>query len=52
MEIISMKTVHENLIRHLQSAKCDATLLKLDYHFLSEIDHLIATAEANREDGK
>jgi len=39
-----------NTITYLCMAKDCAMKADMDYHFISEIDHLIATAEANREE--
>lgn len=42
----------EMLTEQLRSARILAIGAKMDWHFISEIDHLIATAEANKEDAQ
>jgi len=41
-----------NTITYLCMAKDCAVKAGMDYHFLSEIDHLIATAKSNMEEEK
>lgn len=42
----------DRLIIHLEDAKAEAVDAGLDYHFVSELEHLIATARHNKEDVK
>lgn len=39
----------KNLIKNLNDAHENAVAAKMDIHFISEIDHLTATAKANLE---
>lgn len=42
------------LVETLTLARSQATEAKMDYHYLSELDHMISTAKANieEEEGK
>lgn len=39
--------VISNLIKNLNEARENAVAAKMDYHFISELEHLVATAKAN-----
>lgn len=47
-----MREALERLVEHLEKAKEAALEAKMDYHYLSEIDHLKSTAKANMNEGK
>jgi len=42
----------ERLVSHLTEARDAAVEAKMDFYYLSEIEHLIATAKANMNEGK
>lgn len=44
--------VIKNLIKNLDDARENAVAAKMDFHFVSEIEHLTATAKANLSEGK
>lgn len=39
--------VIRNLIKNLDDARENAVSAKMDFHFISELEHLISTAKAN-----
>ena len=41
--------VIKNLIKNLDDARKNAIESNMDYHFISEIEHLTATAKSNLE---
>jgi len=40
----------ESVIKHLETARVHAVNAGLDYHFVSDVEHLIATAKHNLDD--
>lgn len=46
----SPTAVYDSLIEHLSSARANAVTLHLDLHFVSDIEHLIATARHNKKE--
>ena len=39
----------KNMIKNLDDARENAIAAKMDYHFISDLEHLTATAKANLE---